>query len=366
MLIGLDCLILLGPHAPQNVASIRGLPSAAPYPRSGQLLMKIRVLLVDDHQRWRRYITSVLRENPSYQVIAEVGDGLEAVQSVERLKPDLVLLDVGLPTLNGIEVARRISPISPHSHILFLSEHRSWDIAEAALRAGADGYLIKTEAGLDLLPAMNAVMQELRFVSAGLTGREVQKFDDSRSARDSHSGRRHAAGFCSSEIQLLDECHCFWHPHSRREVQRSWSCRPHAGRRGIRSCVRADWMLTSRRGRKIRVAGCARHSADIHREWLVGRARFWKSATALYEAAARASTAKNGAPRVAACGDCAPTLWESGNAAAAIRLEYLWDEFARAHDVEILCGYVLAAVPPIDETRAFRRVCAVHAAVHSR
>ncbi len=95
-------------------------------------------------------------------------------------------------------------------------------------------------------------------------------------------------------------------------------------------------------------------------------ARFWKSATALYEAAARASTAKNGAPRVAACGDCAATLWESGNAAAAIRLEYLWDEFARAHDVEILCGYVLAAVPPIDETRAFRRVCAVHAAVHSR
>src|SRR5258705_4070766 len=104
--------------------------------------MTIRVLIVDDHDSWRNYVSSALRQSLKYQVIAEAADGLEAVQKAERLRPDLIVLDVGLPTLNGIEVARRIRTSVPDSKILFLTEHRSREIAQAALGTGADGYVV--------------------------------------------------------------------------------------------------------------------------------------------------------------------------------------------------------------------------------
>jgi DNA-binding NarL/FixJ family response regulator len=329
--------------------------------------MKIRVLLVDDHEQWCRYVASVLRENPSYQVIAEVADGLEAVRSVEKLKPDLVLLDVGLPTLNGIEVARRILPLSPHSHILFLSEHRAWDIAEAALRTGADGYLIKAEAGHELLPAMSAVMRGVPFVSAGVTGREIRAVDKPRSACDPHRHRLHTAEFCSDETQLLDGYHRFLA--SALAVGSAAIVIASAARlKTLHQRLRAggsDVDLAVAEGRFVPL-----DVQDILARFMVDdwpdEARFWKSATALYEATARTSKATDGEPLVAACGDGTATLWESGNATAAIRLEFLWDEFAKSHDIDVLCGYVLTAVPPIEETRVFRRVCAMHQTVHSR
>jgi len=104
------------------------------------------------------------------QIICEVSDGLEAVQKAEELQPDLVLLDIGLPNLNGIEAARRIRELSPKSRILFVSEDRSWDIAGEALRTGANGYVVKSDAASELLPAVEAVLQGKQFVSSGLIG----------------------------------------------------------------------------------------------------------------------------------------------------------------------------------------------------
>ena len=99
----------------------------------------IRVLVVDDFEPWRRFVSTTLLKQPELEVIGEVSDGLEAVQKAEELQPDLILLDVGLPTLNGIEAARRIREVSPGSKILFASENRSADIAEEALSTGAGG-----------------------------------------------------------------------------------------------------------------------------------------------------------------------------------------------------------------------------------
>ena len=99
----------------------------------------IRVLVVDDYEPWRRFASTTLLKQPELQVIGEVSDGLEAVQKAKELQPDLILLDVGLPTLNGIEAARRIRKVSPGSKILFASENRSADIAEEALSTGAGG-----------------------------------------------------------------------------------------------------------------------------------------------------------------------------------------------------------------------------------
>jgi DNA-binding NarL/FixJ family response regulator len=87
-----------------------------------------RILVVDDHEIWRSFLTSALQKRPQLQVIGEVSDGTEAVQRAEELQPDLILLDIGLLSLNGIEAARRIRDVSPASKILFVSENRSFDI----------------------------------------------------------------------------------------------------------------------------------------------------------------------------------------------------------------------------------------------
>jgi len=97
----------------------------------------IRVLVVEDYEPWRRYVSTALQKQTELQVIGEVSDGLEAVQQAEELQPDLILLDIGLPTLNGIEAARRIRKVSPASRILFVSENCSADIAEEALSVQA-------------------------------------------------------------------------------------------------------------------------------------------------------------------------------------------------------------------------------------
>jgi len=130
----------------------------------------IRVLVVEDCEPWRRHFSTALQKQPELQVIGEVSDGLEAVQKAEELQPDLILLDIGLPTLNGIEAARRIREVSCTSKILFVSENRSPDIAEAALSTGAGGYVVKSDAAGELLPAVKAVLGGKRFVSASLAG----------------------------------------------------------------------------------------------------------------------------------------------------------------------------------------------------
>jgi DNA-binding NarL/FixJ family response regulator len=112
----------------------------------------------------------MLRVSEKLEVIGEIFDGLEAVQKTRELQPDLVLLDIGLPSLNGIEVARRIREVSPKSKILFVSENSDRDIAEEALRAGGGGYVVKSDASSDLLPAVEAVLQGKQFVSSSLAG----------------------------------------------------------------------------------------------------------------------------------------------------------------------------------------------------
>lgn len=130
-----------------------------------------RVLVVDDYEPWHRFYTTELQKQSDLQIIAHASDGLEAVQQAQELQPDLILLDIGLPTLSGIEVARRIEGVSPASKILFVSENHSADILEAALSDGAGGYVVKSDAASELLPAIKAVLEGKRFISASLAGR---------------------------------------------------------------------------------------------------------------------------------------------------------------------------------------------------
>src|ERR1700760_2716797 len=105
----------------------------------------IRTLVVDDVEDFRTLLRSMLEERTECEVVGEASDGLQAVAKAEQLQPDLVLLDLGLPTINGIEVARRIRKRSPNSKILFVTQNSSREIAQGALQTGANGYLLKSE-----------------------------------------------------------------------------------------------------------------------------------------------------------------------------------------------------------------------------
>jgi DNA-binding NarL/FixJ family response regulator len=143
-----------------------------------------RVLIVDDYEPWLGFILSSLQKWPQLQVVGEASDGQEAVQKSQQLQPDLILLDIGLPTMNGIEAARQIRQQSPNARILFCSANLSPDVAEEALRTGAGGYVVKSDAGSDLLSAVTSVIQGKRFVSRTLAGHVFAETSDSGMVRD--------------------------------------------------------------------------------------------------------------------------------------------------------------------------------------
>ena len=138
----------------------------------------VKVLVVDDFEPWCRVICSMLQKQPGLQIVGEASDGLEAVQRARELQPDLILLDLGLPGINGIEVARRILELSPKTKILFATEESSPDVAEAALGTGARGYVVKSDAGTELLPAVEAVLRGERFISSGLKERAEKSIEE--------------------------------------------------------------------------------------------------------------------------------------------------------------------------------------------
>jgi DNA-binding NarL/FixJ family response regulator len=140
----------------------------------------ITVLVVEDFDPFRRLICSTLGKRPELRVVGEVSDGLEAVQKSHELQPSLILLDVGLPTLNGIEAARQIRELSPKSKILFVSQESSPDVVQAALSVGALGYVAKPNAGIDLIAAVEAICQGRRFVSTGSEGHVPAELTDRR------------------------------------------------------------------------------------------------------------------------------------------------------------------------------------------
>jgi len=117
-----------------------------------------RILIVEDYTPFRHYLCSVLRKRDDLLVIGEARDGLEGVQQAVDLRPDVILLDVGLPTINGIEVARLVRKLVPDSKIVFVSQESSFDVIQEAFRAGASGYVLKAEAASQLLAVVGTAI----------------------------------------------------------------------------------------------------------------------------------------------------------------------------------------------------------------
>jgi len=134
------------------------------------LIVPYRTLVVEDHRPFLDHICSALRAHPDLQVVGETQNGLEAVEYARDLQPDLILLDIGLPGLNGIEAARRIRSIAPNARIVFVTQESSPDLVHAALDLGAWGYVLKISVARDLGAAVDAVINGKKFVSEGLDG----------------------------------------------------------------------------------------------------------------------------------------------------------------------------------------------------
>ena len=133
-------------------------------------MSSIRILLVDDVKSWRLSVSSMLRVEPSFEVVFETSDGLKAVQAAEKLQPAVVLLDIGLPGLNGIEAGGWIRRVAPSAKIVFVTMERDPDIVEAARKLGAWGYVLKSDAAQELVGAVHSVVRGEKFVSRTLAG----------------------------------------------------------------------------------------------------------------------------------------------------------------------------------------------------
>ena len=130
----------------------------------------VRILVVDDFEPWRQHICSLLQTRPELRVIAEVADGSEAVQKAQELEPDLILLDIGLPNLSGIEAAIRIRQVAPDARIIFVTQNSDKEVVRKALSTGAQGYVLKTDAASELFTAVAGVVGGDDFVSSGIEG----------------------------------------------------------------------------------------------------------------------------------------------------------------------------------------------------
>lgn len=337
-----------------------------------------RVLVVDDYEPFRRFVRATLGALPFTQIIGEASDGLDAIRKAEELQPDLIVLDVGLPALSGIEAGRRIRKLCPDCKILFLSQESSVEVAQEAFNLGASAYIVKAYARSELSAAVEAVCQGRRFVSKGLLSHNRPDATDTHPpghffAREDfpllRTGtqkvtHRHGVNFYSDDAAFLVGLASFVEA-TLNEGHPVIVVATESHRKGLFQTLLArgiDGAVAMQQGLYT--------SLDVHEVLstfmvndLPDSAQFLKVFEDLLSSTLKAAKAPY--PRVAACGEFAPTLLAQGKVTAAIEVEHLTDEIARAREVDIMCGYVRTRLQREQERHIYERICAEHSAVLS-
>ena len=338
----------------------------------------IRVLVVDDYEPWRRYYSTTLWKQQGLQIIGEASNGLEAVQQAKELQPDLILLDIGLPILNGIEAARQIREVSPASKILFVSENRSPDIVREALSTGAVGYVVKSDAAGELVPAVNEVLEGKRFVSASFVGYGLDGPTNRHTADHPHSNnvvtftqpqnigiaRHHEVGFYPEDRDFLDHVTRFIAA-ALKAGNAAIVVATESHRESLLSQLQAEGLdlgAAIEEGRYIPL-----DAADTLSMFMVNGVpdpvRFLELLGDLIVVGREAGKGTNA--RVSVFGECVHLLWAEGKVEAAIQMEKLGNKLTQIHAVDILCGYSLGIMGSGMDSHTFERICAEHSAVHS-
>jgi DNA-binding NarL/FixJ family response regulator len=341
-------------------------------------LLPIRILLVDDYEPFRNFIRLILEVRPEFQVVGEASDGSQAIWKAEKLKPDLILLDIGLPKLNGIEAARQIRQVSPDSDILFLSQNSDADVVQAALSTAARGYVLKARAATELLAAIDAILRGDRFVSPSLEKREFLDNPNTRATNrtDDHhvlaptisrsrENRCHEVQFYSDDAVFLKRVTDFIG--AALKVSHAavvFATQPH--RDGLLQGLKAKGVDVDgaiQQGAYISLDAAETLSMFMVNDW-PDAVRFFDGFTKLIESALKGTKAVH--PRVAVFGEGVALLWAEGNEDAAIRLEQLGNDLAETREVDILCAYPLRSPQREMDIHIFQRICAEHSAAHSQ
>jgi CheY-like chemotaxis protein len=296
---------------------------------------------------------------PDWQILCQVSDGLEAVQKAEELKPDLILLDVGLPKLNGIEAARQIRQLSPNSRIIFLSQYNSFDVVQEALSTGALAYVHKAQAGSELLPAVEAVLRDERFVSSSLNGYKLTGMPVA------NTPGYHEVLFYSDDAVFLESfTHCI-------------ATALKAGNAAIANITKShqDSLIQRLKTEGVDVDRAIQEGTFIPLDaaetlsktmvdGLPDPVRFLGFTNSFIEMVAK--TVKVECPRIVLCGEGVGLLWVEGKTDAAIRVEQLCNVLAKTRDIDILCAYPLSSFHGEEEGYQFQSICAEHSSVCSR
>jgi DNA-binding NarL/FixJ family response regulator len=143
-------------------------------------MSEVRIMIADDHAIVRRGLRALLECQPDWEVCAEASNGLEAVRCVEQLHPDVAIVDIGMPELNGLEATRQILSISPHTEVLILTMHQSEEVVEEVLKAGARGYVLKSDADQNLIAAVESLLEHKPFLTSNVTDIVLSEYLTSR------------------------------------------------------------------------------------------------------------------------------------------------------------------------------------------
>jgi DNA-binding NarL/FixJ family response regulator len=330
----------------------------------------VRVLVIEDYEPFRCFICSTLRKRSGLQIVGEIADGLEAVQKAEELQPDLVVLDIGLPSLNGIEAARRIRKLSPESKILFVSQESSGDVVQEALALGALGYVVKTHAGSELLAAVGAVLGGRQYISSGLSGHPFTDATDPQASRFRTQAGSPIADTEKKEVAHNHEVEFYSDDASfLAGLTRFVETALEAGSKVIVVATEShrNGLLQGLQARGVDTAAAAQQehfllldAAEALSKFMEnagpGRERFLSTVAPLI----RCAEIKH--KRVELFGEMVALLCADGRMKAAIELEQLWNELAQTHSFRLRCAY-----PRTEELKGepYAAICAEHSAVLS-
>jgi len=312
------------------------------------------ILVVDDNEPFRRLVGSVLAGN-EFQIVGWASDGLEAVRKAQELQPDLILLDIGLPKLNGIETARRISQLPLRSKIIFLSQETSPDVVAAALGRSASGYVSKLDAGRELVLAIRAVLRGELFVSESLKGYKL-----------TGAGTRttHEALFYSDDSVLIETAARFLAGALRADGA-AILVATESHRAGVLEKLKSKGIDINdeiRRGTYVSLDAADMLSGVVVNGRL-NRAAFAEGLRDGVGSLVKAARAEH--PRVAMFGEGAGLLCALGNPDMAVDLEKVGNDFFRRdrqYSLDVLCAYPLTHWK--EDKHAFDHICGEHSAVY--
>jgi len=339
----------------------------------------IRVLVADDYLPFCQFVRSTLQKVEELQVIGEAFDGLSAVQKAQELRPDLILLDIGLPMLNGIDAAKRIRELSPHSKILFISQETSTDVVLGALATGAAGYVVKMDARRELITALEAVLRSEEYVSARIADSVFPKASVAGASlhallgsvamvgcpRLSAREQGHVVHFYTDDAVLLDGVSS-WVGDSLRAGQSFVAVMTTIHRSGLekRFIAQGIDLTEAIKNGQLTIFDADQALGRFMDAVGPNRERFLSQFGDIVRRARAVSVAKS--RRVLVFGEMVALLWARKQYEATIRLEELWNELSLTCKFYLCCAYPASAFRGISMGEAYARICAKHSNVASK